>query len=82
MFAAEQTCGLLTDPENGKVEVSGLTLGSIATYSCNVGFELDGRETRECTEGYRWIVEAPTCIGEALMHLLLYPQNVLAHIIL
>ena len=74
-FAAEQACPLLTDPENGKVEVSGQTRGSIATYSCNVGFELFGHETVECTHDFLWSSDPPICVGEALMHLLLYTHT-------
>ena len=62
------------------MEVSGRTRGSIATYSCNVGYELFGHETVECTDDFLWSSGPPICVGEALMHLLLYSHNALVHV--
>ena len=80
MFAGEEACPPLAAPENGKVEVSGQTRGSNATYSCNIGFELSGPETVQCTDEFLWSSDPPTCIGEVLMHLLLYSHNALVHV--
>ncbi|CAI8000472.1 Sushi, von Willebrand factor type A, EGF and pentraxin domain-containing protein 1, partial [Geodia barretti] len=57
------TCVELEAPENGEVSVSGLTVGSVASYRCNNGFILVGTTSRRCHEGARggWTGNAPTC---------------------
>ena len=64
---------MLDNPENGQVEVDGQTVGRNATYTCNDGFVIEGVATRFCGPDGQWIGEAPICIREALIHLLLYP---------
>ena len=59
---------MLVDPENGKVQVTGQTLGSAATYICDDGFMLEGERSRECGPDGEWSDKAPICIGEALIH--------------
>ena len=44
----------------GTVTLSGLSVGSIATYTCNDGFFVNGAETRMCL-GPGWSSSAPTC---------------------
>ncbi len=57
-------CTALDDPANGQVTESPNTLeDSIATYSCNVGYDLNGDETRTCFNS-GWGGEAPTCQGK------------------
>ena len=64
--AAVRDCAALADPANGQVTVNPDTLeDSIATYSCNVGFDLNGDETRTCFNS-GWGGEAPTCQGEEI----------------
>ena len=48
MCAAAQ-CPSLADPTNGQVTFSNSTnVGSIATYSCDTGFALNGNPMRTC----------------------------------
>lgn len=55
-------CGYLDLPENGQVILSGMNVGSIATYSCNSGFEVTGKyPTRTCQSDGRWSGTAPVC---------------------
>lgn len=54
-------CGLLSDPEYGKVDVTGTTARSVATYSCNKGFKIVGPATRVCLITGEWSRTAPTC---------------------
>lgn len=60
-------CATLVDPENGQVEVTGQTLGSVATYSCEDGFVLMGDRARECGPAGQWSGEAPVCTREECM---------------
>ena len=73
-------CGTLTNPVNGRVSHSGgTTLGQIATYSCNTGYNLVGGSTRRCqartTTGF-WSGSASTC---RRMLLLTVPSKMYAH---
>ena len=56
-------CDVPDAPQNGMVEFSGLDVGSMARYSCERQYELQGRAQRRCLnpEG-RWNHEAPRCI--------------------
>ena len=55
------SCGTLTSPTNGSVTVPSTTYGSIANYSCNVGYSLTGSTTRTCGADGNWTNTAPTC---------------------
>ncbi len=60
-------CETLTNPDNGRVTVMTRTIGSVASYRCNGGFEISGEETRTCeriagSTSVRWSGVAPTCI--------------------
>ncbi len=64
LFSIAITCGRLESPTNGKVIVTGTTPGSVATYSCNSGFELIGNERRRsCQNNGQWGGNAPVCRG-------------------
>ena len=54
-------CGQLDDINNGQMTVSTTTYGSSATYSCNIGYRLNGPATTTCgADGY-WSGSLPTC---------------------
>lgn len=57
------SCGSLSNPLNGAVDVPSRQIGSTATYSCNAGFSLAGSQTRVCKSGGSWSGAAPTCQG-------------------
>ena len=56
-------CPALPDPVNGAVTWPSLTVGSIATYTCDDGFELEGSMTRTCESSAMWSGDEPICIG-------------------
>ena len=56
-------CGELDDPNNGQVSLNGTTLGSIATYTCDTGFDLIGDMERICQANGNWSGNEPTCEG-------------------
>lgn len=57
-------CKRLFPPANGRVVHRGITPGSIAAYTCNQGYMLEGgNEFRQCREGTGWTGSAPTCKG-------------------
>ena len=54
-------CGPLTDPDNGRVNTSGTTFGSKATYSCSNGYTLNVNNTRICGSEGVWSNLQPSC---------------------
>ncbi len=54
-------CGQLRDIRNGRVVLTGTTVGSTATYSCNKGYILIGQETRTCQVTGEWNAKEPFC---------------------
>ncbi|XP_060585338.1 sushi, von Willebrand factor type A, EGF and pentraxin domain-containing protein 1-like [Ruditapes philippinarum] len=53
-------CNFPAQPSNGDVSVSGT--GSVATYSCDTGYSLNGLSARTCqTDGSGWENTDPTC---------------------
>ena len=54
-------CPDLTAPENGAVMVNGRRTGDTAEYSCNVGYELVGDQTRMCMSNSQWSGQTPSC---------------------
>ena len=57
-------CPKLPNPSYGSVSVSGLRVGSKATYECNDGFVLVGLPVRKCLYTGQWSGEAPVCKRE------------------
>ena len=54
-------CPELMSPENGRVDLSGMNFSSVATYSCDSGYNLIGSELRMCTADGTWSGEDPIC---------------------
>jgi sushi, von Willebrand factor type A, EGF and pentraxin domain-containing protein 1 len=54
-------CTELAQPVNGLVMDPDVVVGSIATYSCNLGSQLKGAATRTCQSDGTWSGTAPTC---------------------
>ena len=73
-FTEVITCPSLTPPTNGVItftpgaDNSNIGLGSVVTYSCNLGYVLVGQTTRECQSVFGgatagWTGYAPVCQG-------------------
>ena len=64
-FPSLAECIDLNDPDFGRVSVTGLVLGSVATYMCNPGYTLIGNMTRDCVQlnssTADWSDKAPVC---------------------
>ncbi len=54
-------CPALDSPVNGTVDDADREYQSVATYSCDPGFNLDGAETRTCQSDGTWSGQPPTC---------------------
>ena len=57
-------CGDLLAPINGSVTLNGTVEGSIANYTCDEGFLLDGPVVRMCGSNGMWSGSTPQCEGE------------------
>ncbi|XP_064386375.1 sushi, von Willebrand factor type A, EGF and pentraxin domain-containing protein 1-like isoform X2 [Halichondria panicea] len=61
------TCSDLTVPANGMISYNMGTaslrpVNTVATYTCNPGFTLNGGSTRTCGSGGSWSGSAPNCV--------------------
>lgn len=54
-------CGNPGSPRNGQVEVAGTSFQSVATSSCDEGFELVGEVSRVCGSNGEWSESVPNC---------------------
>ena len=64
LFGIIVDCGDLDAPENGDVVYDETLEGSVANYSCNFGYRLDGDDQRVCQGDSMWSGEMPSCIRE------------------
>ena len=55
---------MLDDPDNGVVMQGNREYQTIANYTCDPGFGLDGDEMRTCQADGMWSGEQPTCVSE------------------
>ena len=74
-------CGPLNPPTDGLVSITGTTVGSTATYTCNDGFGLQGQSTRTCQTNGQWSGSAPICqrkldVANLCIHALLSSTNI------
>ena len=63
-FVPEIDCGVLGNPANGEVFVMNTIYNSVATYSCNTGYNLTGDDMRRCLESGFWSGSEPSCGGK------------------
>ena len=56
-------CSGLSNPSNGQVDQRGNGLGSVATYSCHSGYNVQGGSQVYCTSDGKWSGEPPSCKG-------------------
>ena len=69
-------CEVLLDPANGMVMLTGRDPGSMALYSCEMGFMLEGTMTRTCQSDGSWSGTEPTCVCKCIFHKMSKHNNV------
>ena len=57
-------CGPLTSPSHGQVSATSTTFGSVASYICDTGYNLQGPDIRTCQVDGIWSGTNPTCESE------------------
>ena len=55
------TCGDPGTPTNGQRELLGQSFGTQVTYTCDVGYELEGNGQRTCQARGQWSGQLPEC---------------------
>ena len=55
------TCEGLDAPANGQVDVTTLYQGSVATYTCDPTYKLNGDPERTCESSGEWSGVEPSC---------------------
>ena len=59
-------CPPLTAPDGGTLDLSTTTNGSVARYTCNSGYTIDGPSERECQADETWTGVDPVCNRECI----------------
>ena len=54
-------CGEPESPENGMISFVRTVEGSVANYTCDEGYTLDGVTQRVCGEDGQWTGDVPLC---------------------
>ena len=57
----ERSCGNPGTPTNGKKNSTNYKYGSVISFSCDVGYNLVGSQTRTCQTNGKWTGTQPTC---------------------
>ena len=61
-------CGDPGTPTNGQRTLSSTTYSSVVTYTCNVGYTLQGSNSRTCLSNGQWNGSVPQCISEFCLY--------------
>ena len=69
------TCGDPGTPTNGQRSLSSTTYNSVVTYTCDVGYTLQGANSRTCQSDGQWSGTVPQCTCKLLkfMELSMFP---------
>ncbi|XP_065189567.1 sushi, von Willebrand factor type A, EGF and pentraxin domain-containing protein 1-like [Sycon ciliatum] len=54
-------CGAILEPVNGMFFTNGTTYGSMASFTCNIGYNLAGSSSITCPESGVWSASFPSC---------------------
>ena len=61
-------CGNPGTPTNSQHSLSGTTYNSLVTYTCDVGYTLQGSNSRTCQSNGQWSGRVPQCKGMLVKH--------------
>ena len=62
-------CGDPGTPTNGQRSLSSTTYNSVVTYSCDVGYTLQGSNSRTCQSDGQWSGSVPQCPGIHIVYM-------------
>ena len=61
MLRTERSCGNPGTPDNGEKNSSSYQYGNTISFTCNVGYTLQGSQVRTCQTNGEWTGTQPTC---------------------
>ena len=61
LFSPAVDCGDPGTPTNGQRSLSSATYNSVVTYTCDVGYTLQGSNSRTCQSDGQWSESVPQC---------------------
>ena len=64
LFSTVVDCGDPGTPTNGQRSLSSTTYNSVVTYTCGVGYTLQGSNSRTCQSDGQWSGSVPQCRSE------------------
>ena len=64
LSSAAVGCGDPGTPTNGQRSLSSTTYNSVVTYTCDVGYTLQGSNSRTCQSNGQWTESIPQCLCE------------------
>ena len=63
LYIHTEICPKPTNPSNGHVNYTSTTFSSLARYTCNNGYRINGASVLQCISGGLWNNTPPTCQG-------------------
>ena len=64
VWHTDVNCGDPGTPTNGQRSLSSTTNNSVVTYTCDVGYTLQGSNSRTCQSNGQWSGSVPQCNRE------------------
>lgn len=64
MLCIERSCGNPGVPDNGEKNSSSYKYGNVVSFSCNVGYNMQGSQVRTCQTNAEWTGTQPTCLSK------------------
>ena len=66
LMSLANSCPALSAPANGAVSPISGTTGTVAAYSCNAGYYMEGSASTTCQADGVWSSSAPLCYGKEM----------------
>jgi len=64
MLCIERSCGNPGVPDNGEKNSSSYKYDNVVSFSCNVGYNMQGSQVRTCQTNGEWTGTQPTCLSK------------------
>ena len=64
MLRTERSCGNPGTPDNGGKNSSAYQYGNAISFTCNVGYTMQGSQVRTCQTNGEWTGTQPTCTSK------------------
>ena len=75
VFSTVVHCGDPGTPTNGQRSLSSATYNSVVTYTCDVGYTLQGSNSRTCQSDGQWSGSVPQCRSEFYLVCIFFTQQ-------